>query len=61
VAGSKNDNGKNIYYRLGGRLGELRQAALIAQGHKVVLHARNHKRAQEALDKVPGAETVVTG
>ena len=41
-------------------LGELAAGALIAQGHKVVLHARNHKRAQEALDKVPGAETVVT-
>src|SRR5436190_9309110 len=41
-------------------LGQLAAGALIAQGHKVVLHARNHKRAQEALDKVPGAETVVT-
>jgi NAD(P)-dependent dehydrogenase (short-subunit alcohol dehydrogenase family) len=41
-------------------LGQLAAKALIAQGHKVVLHARNEKRAQEALDKVPGAETVVT-
>lgn len=34
--------------------------ALIAQGHGVVLHARNEKRGREALDKVPGAEGVVT-
>ena len=41
-------------------LGQLAAKALIAQGHKVVLHARNEKRGQEALDKVPGAERVVT-
>jgi NAD(P)-dependent dehydrogenase (short-subunit alcohol dehydrogenase family) len=41
-------------------LGQLAAKALIAQGHRVVLHARNEKRAQEALDKVPGAETVLT-
>jgi NAD(P)-dependent dehydrogenase (short-subunit alcohol dehydrogenase family) len=41
-------------------LGQLAAKALIAQGHKVLLHARNEKRGQEALDKVPGAETVVT-
>jgi NAD(P)-dependent dehydrogenase (short-subunit alcohol dehydrogenase family) len=41
-------------------LGQLAAKALIAQGHQVVLHARNEKRAQEALDKVPGAETVLT-
>src|SRR5437588_3611659 len=41
-------------------LGQLAADALIAQGHKVVLHARNEKRGLEALDKVPGAETVVT-
>ena len=33
---------------------------MIAKGHKVVLHARNNKRGQDALDKVPGAETVIT-
>jgi hypothetical protein len=33
---------------------------LIAQRHQVVLHARNKKSGQEALDKVPGAETAVT-
>ena len=42
-------------------LGELAAGALIAQGHRVVLHARNEKRAKEAIKKVPGAETVVTG
>jgi NAD(P)-dependent dehydrogenase (short-subunit alcohol dehydrogenase family) len=41
-------------------LGQLAAKALIAEGHKVVLHARNNKRGQEALHKVPGAETVVT-
>jgi NAD(P)-dependent dehydrogenase (short-subunit alcohol dehydrogenase family) len=41
-------------------LGQLAAKALIAQGHQVVLHARNGKRGQEALDKVPGAESVVT-
>jgi NAD(P)-dependent dehydrogenase (short-subunit alcohol dehydrogenase family) len=43
-----------------GGLGQLAAKALIAQGHQVVLHARNEKRAQEALDKVPGAESVLT-
>ena len=41
-------------------LGQLAARALIAQGHEVVLHARNEKRGKEALDKVPGAENVVT-
>ena len=41
-------------------LGRLAARALIAQGHKVVLHARNSKRGQEVLDRVLGAETVVT-
>jgi len=41
-------------------LGQLAAKALIAQGHQVVLHARNEQRRQEALDKVPGAERVVT-
>ena len=42
-------------------LGQLAAKTLIAQGHRVVLHARNEKRGQEALDKVPGAECVATG
>ena len=41
-------------------LGHLAANALISQGHKVVLHARNATRGTEALAKVPGAETVVT-
>jgi NAD(P)-dependent dehydrogenase (short-subunit alcohol dehydrogenase family) len=41
-------------------LGQLAAKALIAQGHKVVLHARNEERGREALDKVTGAEGVVT-
>jgi NAD(P)-dependent dehydrogenase (short-subunit alcohol dehydrogenase family) len=41
-------------------LGQLAAKELIAQGHQVVLHARNAKRGSEALAKVPGAETVVT-
>jgi NAD(P)-dependent dehydrogenase (short-subunit alcohol dehydrogenase family) len=41
-------------------LGQMAAKALIAQGHRVLLHARNEKRGQEALDKVPGAESAVT-
>ena len=41
-------------------LGQLAAKALIAQGHRVVLHARNETRGREALDKAPGAESVVT-
>ena len=40
-------------------LGQLAAKALIAQGHEVVLHARNEKRRQDALEKVPGAAEVV--
>ena len=41
-------------------LGQLAANALISTGHCVVLHARNERRGQEALDRVEGAETVVT-
>lgn len=41
-------------------LGQLTAKALIQKGHKVVLHARNEDRAQEALKKNPEAETVLT-
>jgi NAD(P)-dependent dehydrogenase (short-subunit alcohol dehydrogenase family) len=41
-------------------LGKLAANALIHQGHQVVLHARNHQRAQEVLKDIRGAETVVT-
>src|SRR5262245_43355860 len=41
-------------------LGQFAASELITQGHQVVLHARNAKRAKHALDKVPAAEDVVT-
>jgi NAD(P)-dependent dehydrogenase (short-subunit alcohol dehydrogenase family) len=40
-------------------LGQLAASELVKQGHQVVLHARNKQRAQEALAKVPGAETAL--
>src|SRR5690349_4320952 len=42
-------------------LGHLAAKALIAQGHRVVLHARNEARGDEALRKVPESDAVVTG
>jgi NAD(P)-dependent dehydrogenase (short-subunit alcohol dehydrogenase family) len=42
-------------------LGRMAAQLLIAQGHSVVLHARNEQRGREALSFVPGAETVVPG
>jgi NAD(P)-dependent dehydrogenase (short-subunit alcohol dehydrogenase family) len=42
-------------------LGRMAAQLLLEQGHRVVLHARSEKRAQEALSAVPGAETVVVG
>jgi NAD(P)-dependent dehydrogenase (short-subunit alcohol dehydrogenase family) len=42
-------------------LGRMAAQLLIEQGHRVVLHARNERRGQEALSAVPGAETVVMG
>lgn len=42
-------------------LGQLTAIALINKGHQVVLHARNVRRAQDTLEKVPGAESVLTG
>lgn len=41
-------------------LGQMAAAFLIRQGHQVVLHARNEKRAQDARKSVPGAEAIVT-
>jgi NAD(P)-dependent dehydrogenase (short-subunit alcohol dehydrogenase family) len=41
-------------------LGQLSANLLIKQGHQVVLHARHADRAQDALKKTPGAETVLT-
>ncbi|WP_018614014.1 SDR family NAD(P)-dependent oxidoreductase [Segetibacter koreensis] len=41
-------------------LGQLAARELVKLGHQVVLHARNAERAKQALDKVPGAEDVLT-
>lgn len=41
-------------------LGHLAAQHLVHQGHRVVLHARNTRRGQDALHKVPDAETVLT-
>jgi NAD(P)-dependent dehydrogenase (short-subunit alcohol dehydrogenase family) len=41
-------------------LGRLTAKALIAQGNQVVLHARNEKRRKDALEKISGAEGIVT-
>lgn len=40
-------------------LGQLSARALIEQGHKIVLHARNTDRAHDAIKKNPLAESVV--
>ncbi|KAF2639466.1 NAD(P)-binding protein [Massarina eburnea CBS 473.64] len=42
-------------------LGAIVAKRLVANGHSVVLHARNAQRAQDATSACPGAETVVTG
>jgi NAD(P)-dependent dehydrogenase (short-subunit alcohol dehydrogenase family) len=42
-------------------LGQLAARRMVEDGHRVVLHARNDKRAKEALAAVPGAETAVAG
>jgi NAD(P)-dependent dehydrogenase (short-subunit alcohol dehydrogenase family) len=41
-------------------IGLLAAKSLIAQGHKVVLHARNEARGEEGLENAPGAEGLVT-
>ena len=42
-------------------IGLMEARMLVSQGHQVVLHGRNQKRADEALSKVPGAMTAVAG
>jgi len=42
-------------------LGLLSAKQLVALGHRVVLHARNRQRAEQALAQVPGAEAVLVG
>jgi len=40
-------------------LGQLAARRLVEEGHRVVLHARNNKRAEYAIGHVPGAEKVL--
>ena len=42
-------------------LGQMAARLMVADGHRVVLHARSSERAHEALAAVPGAETAVVG
>jgi NAD(P)-dependent dehydrogenase (short-subunit alcohol dehydrogenase family) len=42
-------------------LGKMAARLMVAAGHKVVLHARNERRAADARASVPGAEAVVIG
>jgi NAD(P)-dependent dehydrogenase (short-subunit alcohol dehydrogenase family) len=42
-------------------LGSIVAQRLVANGHSVVLHARNAQRAKDAENACPGAEAVVTG
>ena len=37
-------------------LGLMAAKLLISEGHKVVLHARNAERGQQALNNIPDAE-----
>ena len=42
-------------------LGQLAAKKLVDQGHQVVLHARNDKRADDARNEIPDAESVLIG
>lgn len=42
-------------------LGQMAARLLVANGHQVVLHARNHARAAHAIAQVPGAQTALVG
>ncbi|MCS6847880.1 MAG: SDR family NAD(P)-dependent oxidoreductase [Anaerolineae bacterium] len=42
-------------------LGQLAASALVAQGHEVVLHARNPERARHARQQAPGAVHALVG
>jgi NAD(P)-dependent dehydrogenase (short-subunit alcohol dehydrogenase family) len=42
-------------------LGKMAAELMVEAGHRVVLHARNERRAQDARASVPGAEGVVIG
>jgi NAD(P)-dependent dehydrogenase (short-subunit alcohol dehydrogenase family) len=42
-------------------LGQMAARLLVAEGHRVVLHARHAARAREAMKAVPGAEDALNG
>jgi NAD(P)-dependent dehydrogenase (short-subunit alcohol dehydrogenase family) len=42
-------------------LGKMAAQSLVADGHKVVLHARDTRRANDAMSATPGAEGVIVG
>jgi len=42
-------------------LGKMAAQLLVTEGHRVVLHARNRSRSDDALRAVPGAEAIVMG
>jgi len=42
-------------------LGQMAARLMVADGHRVVLHARDSERASQALAAVPGAETAIVG
>ncbi|MGM1058619.1 SDR family NAD(P)-dependent oxidoreductase [Saccharothrix sp. Mg75] len=42
-------------------IGQETAATLVALGHRVVLHARNDERAEQAMAAVPGADGVLVG
>ena len=42
-------------------LGQMAARLLIAQGHRVVLHARNAQRALDAMTGAPGADSALVG
>jgi NAD(P)-dependent dehydrogenase (short-subunit alcohol dehydrogenase family) len=42
-------------------LGQMAARRLVGEGHQVVLHGRNERRAQEAAEAVPGAAGVLVG
>jgi NAD(P)-dependent dehydrogenase (short-subunit alcohol dehydrogenase family) len=42
-------------------IGQMAAKLLVKDGHELVLHARNERRAQEALAAVPGAKTAIAG
>jgi NAD(P)-dependent dehydrogenase (short-subunit alcohol dehydrogenase family) len=63
VNGAAGANGRGRVFITGSSDGIGREAArqLVGLGYSVTLHARDRRRAAEARDAVPGAESVLTG